>query len=90
MNCNYFKVRTATGQRLFWFDHHDRESTRRAFGQASATPGVLSVFFPIPIGGEWNTVPVILDVEPVMMLRPLRKVTPGPLMFVPFGEGGCW
>lgn len=87
MRNNYFKVRTSAGHRLFWFDHHDRESTRRAFGQATSERGTLSVFFPVPIGGEWDSVPAIMA-EPTPLLRPLRKAPV--LELALFGEGGCW
>jgi hypothetical protein len=86
MHTNYFKVRTAAGPRLFWFDHHDRESTRRAFGLASSERGVLSVFFPVPISGEWDAVPAIMA-DSVVMLRPLRKA---PIQLAMFGEAGVW
>jgi hypothetical protein len=86
MHTNYFKVRTAAGHRLFWFDHRDRESTRRAFGQATSLPGVVSVFSPVPISGEWDTVPAIMA-EPVEMLRPLRKAS---VRLGMFGEAGVW
>lgn len=86
---NYFKVR-GERTRLFWFDHHDRESCRRAFGQASATTGVVSVFFRPPISGEWDAVPAIVDWTPREMVRPIAKAEARPLDFVPWGEAGCW
>lgn len=64
MTSNYFKVR-GDAVRLFWFNDTDRVSARRAFGKASATPGVLSVFARPAVSGEWDAVPAIVSQVPV-------------------------
>lgn len=77
MTTNYFKVR-GDRVRIVWFNDGNRLSARWAFGVASATPGVLSVYARPAISGEWDGVPPIVEREAEFERLALD------------GEGGVW
>lgn len=88
---NYFKARTSAGTYTYPFETWDRGSIRAAFNLATtlsdAYRGTLSVFYPVPISGPWDSVPAIAGEDAPLPIWIGKRRVQAPSLF---GEAGCY
>lgn len=92
---NYFKAAARRRvEQVFAFNGAVRLDALLAFERATvfaAENGArVSVCYPVPTGGPWGTVPIILEPPAAPAPAAPRRLDEPARGLALFGEGGCW